>query len=71
VAFVDVFLEDLSGGTAGVRQNHATVGALALELLAGQLTHNKLGIPEISTTTYVEGTWFDGATLPSRVTVPA
>ncbi len=64
VAFVDVFLEELAGQTAGVRQNHTTVGALAVEILAGQLQHNKFGVPEIPTTTYVEGSWFNGATCP-------
>jgi LacI family transcriptional regulator len=64
LGFVDVFLEDLSGAQAGVRQNHATVGGLAVEILAGQLQHNKRGVPEIPTTTYVEGTWFDGASCP-------
>jgi len=64
VAFVDVFLEDFTGATAGVKQNHMTVGALAVEILAGQLQHNKYGVPEIPTTTYVEGTWHDGATCP-------
>lgn len=66
VAFVDVFLESNDGHTAGVRQNHDTVGELAVEILAGQLHHNKYGVPEIPTTTYVEGTWFDGATCPLR-----
>ena len=64
VAFVDVFLDDLKGGTAGVRQNHETVGALAVEILAGQLQHNKFGVPTIPTTTFVEGTWFDGRSCP-------
>jgi LacI family transcriptional regulator len=64
IAFVDVFLTDCSGKTAGVRQNHETVGALAVEILAGQLQHNKFGVPEIPTTTFVEGTWFDGASCP-------
>ena len=31
VAFVDLFLEATTGETAGVRQNHASVGALAVE----------------------------------------
>ena len=66
VAFVDVFLSDLSGRIAGVRQNHTTVGALAVEILAGQLQHNKYGVPEIPTTTYVEGTWHNGASCPVR-----
>ena len=64
VAFVDVFLSDTTGKTAGVRQNHDTVGELAVEILAGQLHHNKYGVPEIPTTTFVEGTWFNGASCP-------
>lgn len=64
VAFVDVFLEHFDGKVAGVRQNYETVGALAVEILAGQLHHNKFGVPVIPTTTFVEGTWFDGATCP-------
>lgn len=66
VAFTDVFLDRADGKTAGVRQNHATVGELAVEILAGQLQHNKYGVPQIPTTTYVEGTWFDGASCPRR-----
>ena len=71
VAFVDLFLEQLDGPVAGVRQNHETVGALAVEILAGQLQHNKYGVPEIPTTTYVEGTWHDGATCPLPTVVAA
>jgi LacI family transcriptional regulator len=64
LAFVDVFLDRFDGKLAGVRQNYETVGALAVEILAGQLHHNKFGVPVIPTTTFVEGTWFDGATCP-------
>jgi LacI family transcriptional regulator len=67
VAFVDVFLELPDGKEAGVRQNHETVGGVAVEILAGQLQHNKFGVPDIPTTTFVEGTWFDGATCPMKV----
>lgn len=66
IAFADIFLDDFSGKIAGVRQNHQTVGALAVEMLAGLLQHNKRGVPEIPTTTYVEGTWFNGESLPMR-----
>jgi LacI family transcriptional regulator len=66
VAFADVFLENFDGSTAGVRQNHETVGELAVEVLAGQLQHNKYGVPEIATTTFVEGTWFDGMSCPRK-----
>lgn len=71
VAFVDVFLEEANGRIAGVKQNHTTVGALAVEILAGQLQHNKYGVPEIPTTTFVEGTWYDGASCPMPAQVPA
>jgi LacI family transcriptional regulator len=64
VAFVDVFLTQFDGKTAGMRQNHRVVGAVAVEILAGQLQHNKFGVPEIPNTTYVEGTWFDGKSCP-------
>lgn len=66
VAFVDVFLEKGDGRFAGVRQNHAHVGAKAVELLAGQLQHNIYGVPKVQTTTFDEGTWFDGASRPDR-----
>ncbi len=66
VAFVDIFLDETTGAIAGVRQNHETVGALSVEILASQLQHNKYGVPEIPTTTFVEGTWFAGATCPPR-----
>ena len=69
VAFVDVFLEEFSGATAGVRQNHKTVGAVAVEMLAAQLQHNKVGIPDIPTTTFVEGTWYDGRSCPPKAKV--
>ncbi len=67
LAFVDVFLDQFDGVTAGVRQNHETVGAIAVEILAGQLQHNKFGVPEIPTTTFVEGSWFDGRSCPVHV----
>jgi LacI family transcriptional regulator len=69
IAFVDLFLDRVDGSVAGVRQNHETVGALAVEILAGQLQHNKYGVPDIPTTTYVEGTWHDGNSCPMPVTV--
>jgi len=66
VAFADVFLGRFDGSMAGVRQNHETVGELAVEILAGQLQHNKFGVPEVPTTTFVEGTWFAGQSCPLR-----
>lgn len=64
VAFVDVLLADTSGRTAGVRQNCVRVGELAVEILVGQLHQHIYGIPSFPTGTLVEGTWFDGESLP-------
>ncbi|MBN2069489.1 MAG: LacI family DNA-binding transcriptional regulator [Opitutales bacterium] len=64
VAFVDLFNEDTSGNVAGVRQNHFRVGELAVETLASQIQLSIRGIPKIPTTTHVEGTWIEGASLP-------
>lgn len=65
IAFADLSLEP-DGTTAGVRHNCERVGSLAVELLVGQLQHHSPGVPEFATSTLVEGTWFDGATLPLR-----
>ena len=66
VAFVDIFLEKFDGSTAGVRQNNSTVGQQAVEILVGQLHQHKYGLPSFPTATLVEGTWFDGESLPAR-----
>lgn len=66
LAYVDIFRTDAEPGVAGIRQNCHHVGQLAVELLAGQLMHYSFGVPEFPTTTLVEGTWFDGPSLPLR-----
>ncbi len=71
LGFADLFLGETDGATAGVRHNCLRVGELAVELLAGQLQLNTLGLPRYPTSTLVEGSWFDGATLPRRVPAAA
>ncbi len=66
LAFVDVLLGDTSGRIAGVRQNCLRVGELAVEILVGQMHQHIYGIPAFPTGTLVEGTWFDGDSLPPR-----
>jgi len=67
LAFIDIFLEKPDGRTAGVFQNCQRVGELAVEILASQLQQHVFGIPAIPTATFVEGTWFDGDSLPARL----
>ncbi|ACB76483.1 LacI family DNA-binding transcriptional regulator [Opitutus terrae] len=71
LAFVDMHLQQPDGKTAGIRQNCRRVGELSVDLLTRDLQQHALGVPEFPTTTLVEGTWFDGESLPSRVPAPA
>jgi LacI family transcriptional regulator len=67
VAFIDLFLDPTPDRRiAGFRQNCHRVGELAVELLVSQLHQRLLGLPQYPTATLVEGTWFDGASLPAR-----
>jgi LacI family transcriptional regulator len=67
MAFIDLFLDPAPDRRiAGVRQNCHRVGELAVEILVGQLQQHTFGLPQFPTSTLVEGTWFDGASLPLR-----
>ncbi|EDY84503.1 hypothetical protein VDG1235_4134 [Verrucomicrobiia bacterium DG1235] len=68
-AYIDFFLITTESKTAGVYHNCERVGELAVEILAGQLQQNQIGLPEYPTVTKVEGTWIDGASLPNKVKV--
>ena len=58
--------EDRIGTLAGVLQDNRNVGAAAMDLLAGQLFRNEIGIPPIPKVTMIEGTWMDGPTVERR-----
>jgi len=64
IAFVDIFNKDTSGMIAGIKQNHLRVGQLAVEILSSQIQYNIKGIPQLPTTTHVDGTWISGKSLP-------
>ncbi len=70
LAYAEIFLTDPDGHTAGVHHNCTHVGALAVEILAGQIQNHLTGIPAIPTATVVEGTWYDGESLPVRAAAP-
>jgi LacI family transcriptional regulator len=70
LAFIDLFLDPTPDRRmAGVRQNCHRVGELAVELLVSQLHQQIHGLPQFPTATLVEGTWFNGASLPLREAV--
>jgi len=65
VAYVDLCLEGAEYGIAGVLQNGEIAGEVATSMLVSQLQHNVCGVPDIGTSTMVDATWVDGATLPA------
>lgn len=64
--FASLGLRDRSGKIAGVWQNHARLGAIAVELLAAKLQRNEHGAEHATDTHLVEGEWIDGASLPAK-----
>lgn len=63
---VSLGLRDRRGRVAGIWQNHARVGAMAVELLVAKLQRNERGADHALDTHLIEGEWVDGATLPTR-----
>lgn len=53
-------------GQAGVVANLELVGREATGRLAALLRAEQYGVPDLPTSTYVEGTWCDGASAPRR-----
>jgi LacI family transcriptional regulator len=49
-------------GWSGMDQNHALIGAAAIEMLIGQLHRNETGIPDSPKASFIRSTWIDGAT---------
>jgi LacI family transcriptional regulator len=67
----DVGVIDLAGdhpelGCAGVYYDPAKIGALAVEMLVGQLHRNETGVPYDQHEALLTGEWRDGKTLPAR-----
>lgn len=62
VSYATLDLGDRVGQLAGMLQDNHGIGAAAMDLLAGQLFRNEIGIPATPKITLVEGTWLDGPT---------
>lgn len=56
---------------SGVEENHAFIGATAVDLVVAQMMRNEFGIPEHARLILVEGSWVEGETLGSGSRVPA
>lgn len=67
ISYATLDLGDRVGKIAGMMQDHHGVGAAAMDLLAGQLFRNEIGIPATPKIIMVEGTWMDGPTATRHV----
>lgn len=65
---VTLAVRQAEAGVAGIDQQNARVGALAVELLLGKLQRNELGRSSSQGSHFVQGIWREGPSLPNRVT---
>lgn len=66
ISYATLDLGDRVGKLAGMLQDNHGIGAAAMDLLAGQLFRNEIGIPSTPKVTMVEGTWMDGPSASRR-----
>lgn len=66
IGYATLDLGDRAGKIAGMLQDNHAIGAAAMDLLAGQLFRNEIGVPSSPKITIVEGTWMDGPTVARR-----
>lgn len=51
---------------SGINQNLPLIGATAIDILASQLYHNELGLPQRPVFSMIEGYWVPGRTAPEK-----
>ena len=68
VAVIDPFLETPHPFYAGIIHDFEEVGARAVENLVLLVTRNTRGIPPVIARSFVEGSWWSGASCPARET---
>ena len=61
--FIDLDCMAANGEHAGVSQNHANVGAAAIDVLTRMIQQNERGIPAVPQTIYLDGAWMEGKTV--------
>lgn len=59
-------IEGQGRALAGIRQAWGQIFATGVELLAGQLSRNEIGLPKAPTVTLIDGHWHDGPTAAAR-----
>ncbi len=66
VAYACLCMSRKTSRSAGVLANLGEVGRQVIGLLVASLRSERYGLPESPTSTYVRGTWCDGASAPQR-----
>ena len=66
IACACLCLSRRNAALAGIVANMDLVGQRVAALLATLMRTERRGIPELATTTYVQGAWYDGASAPAR-----
>lgn len=66
VGFVHLNCTDQSGKSAGIYQNGPVIGAVAVDFLIGMIHRNERGVPALSHSLLVEGTWVQGKTIRAK-----
>jgi len=64
IAFVSLDLASDDGSIAGIYQDAHSIGAAAIDMIAGQLLRHERGVPSIPKNTIIDGRWIEGATAP-------
>ena len=64
IAFVSLDLATEDGSVAGIFQDAHSIGAAAIDMIAGQLLRHERGVPSIPKNTIINGRWIDGSTAP-------
>lgn len=70
VAFASVDASPDFPQIAGFNQRHELHGAVAVDLVVGQLLQNQRGLPTVPHTILVEGAWADGLSVPPKHVIP-
>ena len=73
LGFISLDQIDNTGALAGMRKNHALLGASAIDMLVGKMHHNERGVPDFPRITLIAGKWIDGSSarpLPGGVEDP-
>ena len=66
VGVIDLDLQEFSGARAGIRQNHAGLGAATIDQLVSLIQRNERGFPQVPRLTLLEGSWFFGNSVKRR-----